>query len=69
MGHRGCAGIVFLACAADGVLESHFNSHTEPVLAADKSHRIVGEDDSASLISSLMISLVLVIMVRPKARP
>ena len=27
---------VLLKCAADGVFERHFKSHTEPVLAADK---------------------------------
>ena len=42
--------------------ESFKLAHTEPVLTADKSYRIVREDDSASLKSSLMIGLVLVIM-------
>ena len=36
MGHRWCVGSMFLECAADGVFESHFKSHTKPVLTADK---------------------------------
>ena len=40
---------------------SHFKSHTEPVLTADKNYRIVRDEDSASLKSSPMIGLVLVI--------
>ena len=51
-----------LECAADGVFESHFKTHTEPALTADKNYRIVRNEDSASLKSSLMIGLVLVIM-------
>jgi len=43
-------------------LESHFKSHAESVLTADKNYRIVREEDSASLKSSLVIGLVLVIM-------
>ena len=62
MGQWGCTGSIFLECAADGVFESHFKSHTEPVLTADKNYRIVRDEDSASLKSSLMIGLVLVIM-------
>ena len=53
---------MFLKCAADGVFESHFKSHTESVLTADKNYRIVREEDSASRKSRLMIGLVLVIM-------
>ena len=53
---------MFLECAADGVFESHFKSHTEPVLTADKNYRIVREEDSVSRKSRLMIGLVLVIM-------
>ena len=37
-------------------------SHTEPVLTADKNCGILREEDSASLKSSLMIGLVLVIL-------
>ena len=62
MGHRGYSRSMFLECAADGVFESHFKSHTEPVLTADKNYRIVREEDSVSLKSRLMIGLVLVIM-------
>ena len=69
MGHRGYSRSMFLKCAADGVFESHFKSYTESVLIADKNYRIAREEDSASLKSSLMIGLRLVIMVRPKARP
>ena len=43
-------------------LESHFKSHAESVLTANKNYRIVREEDSASLKSSLVIGLVLVIM-------
>ena len=43
-------------------LESHFKSHAESVLTADNNYRIVREEDSASLKSSLVIGLVLVIM-------
>ena len=32
---------IFLECAADGVFESHFKSHTKPVLTADKNYRII----------------------------
>ena len=46
-----------------GCFENHFNRHTEPVLTADKNYRIVREEDSASLKSSLIIGLVLVIML------
>ena len=53
---------MFLECAADGVFESHFKSHTEPVLTADKNYRIVREEDSVNRKSRLMIGLVLVIM-------
>ena len=42
--------------------ESFKLAHTEPVLVADKNYRIVREEDSASLKSSLMIGLVLVFM-------
>ena len=42
--------------------ESFKLAHTEPVLTADKNYRIVRDEDSASLKSSLMIGLVLVIM-------
>ena len=42
--------------------ESFKLAHTEPVLVADKNHRIVRDEDSESLKSSLMIGLVLVIM-------
>ena len=62
MGHIGCAGSMSLECTADGVFASHFKSHTEPVLTADKNWRIARDEDSASLKSSLMIGLVLVIM-------
>ena len=55
MGHRGCAGSMFLECAADGVFESHFKGHTEPVLTADVNYRIVRVEDSVNLKSSLMI--------------
>ena len=44
------------------MFESHFKSHTEPVLTADKNYRIVREEDSVSRKSSLMIGLVLIIM-------
>ena len=43
-------------------LESHFKSHAESVLTADKNYRIVREEDSVSRKSSLMIGLVLVMM-------
>ena len=43
-------------------LESHFKSHAESVITADKNYRIVREEDSVSRKSSLMIGLVLVIM-------
>ena len=55
--------------------ESHISSesfklaHTEPILIAEKNYRIVSDEDSASRKSNLMIGLVLVIMVRLKARP
>ena len=55
--------------------ESHISSesfklaHTEPILIAEKNYRIVRDEDSASRKSNLMIGLVLVIMVRLKARP
>ena len=62
MGQLGYSRSMFLECAADGVFESHFKSHTEPVLTADKNYRIVREEDSVSRKSSLMIGLVLVIM-------
>ena len=62
MGHRGCSRSMFLKCAADGVNESHFKSHTEPVLTADKNYRIVRAENSASRRSNLIIGLVLVIM-------
>ena len=60
---------MFLECATDGVFESDFKSRTEPVPTADKNYRIVRDEDSVSRKSSLMISFVIVIMVRPKARP
>jgi hypothetical protein len=44
-------------------------AHTEPVLTADRNYRIVREEDPVSRKSRLMIGLVLVFMVRPKARP
>ena len=53
---------MFLECAADGGCESHFKTHTEPVLTADVNYRIVREEDSASLKSSLVIVFVLAIM-------
>ena len=53
---------MFMECAADGVFESRFKSHTEPFLTADKNYRIVRDEDSASRKSSLMIGLVIVIM-------
>ena len=62
MGHRGYSLSMFLGCAADGVFENHFKSHTEPVLAADKNYRIVRDEDSESLKSSLVIGLALAIM-------
>ncbi len=34
--HWGYADSIFLECAADGVFESHFKSHTKPVLKADR---------------------------------
>ena len=40
--------------------ESFKLAHTEPVLTAEKNYRIVRDEDSASLKSSLMIGLVLV---------
>ena len=43
-------------------LESHFKSHAEPVLTADKNYRKVRDEDSASLKSRLMIGLMLVFM-------
>ena len=49
--------------------ESFKLAHTEPVLIAEKNYRIVRDEDSASRKSSLLIGLVLVIMVRLKARP
>ena len=49
--------------------ESFKLAHTQPVLTADKNYRIFRDDDSASRKPSLMIDLVLVIMVSPKARP
>ena len=67
--HWGCTRILFLECAADGVFESHFKSHTESVLIADKNYRIAREEDSTILKSILMIGFRLVVMVRPKARP
>ena len=61
--HQGCAGSMFLMCLADGVFESHFKSHTKPVITADqREYRIAREEDSVSLKSSLMIVLVLVFM-------
>ena len=62
MGHWGYSRSMFLECEADGVFASHLRSHTEPVLTADKNWRIARDEDSASLKSSLMIGLVLVIM-------
>ena len=53
---------MFLECAADGMFESHFKTHIEPVLTADKNYRIVRDEDSESLKSSLMIGLALVFM-------
>ena len=49
--------------------ESFKLAHTEPVLTAEKNYRIVREEDPVSRKSRLMIGLVLVFMVRPKARP
>ena len=60
--HWGCSRSMFLECAADGVFASHFRSHTEPVLTAYKSYEIARDEGSASLKSSLMIGLALVIM-------
>ena len=51
-----------------GVFESHFKSHREPVLTADKNYRILKDEDSASLKSHLMIGLVLVIMFLLKSK-
>ena len=34
--HRGYSRSMLLECAADGVFQSHFKSHTEPILIADK---------------------------------
>ena len=34
--NRGYSQSLFLECAADGGCESHFKSHTEPILIADK---------------------------------
>ena len=42
--------------------ESFKVAHTESILIADKNYRIVREEDSVSLKSSLMIGLVLVMM-------
>jgi hypothetical protein len=42
--------------------ESFKLAHTEPLLTADKNCRIVRDEDSVSLKSSLMIVLVLVFM-------
>ena len=53
---------MFLEYTAEGVFESHFKSHTEPVLTADKNYRIVREGVSVSRKSNLMIGLVLVFM-------
>ena len=36
MGHRRYSRSMFSECAADGVFESNFKSHTEPVLLTDK---------------------------------
>ena len=41
MGQRGYSRSMFLECAADGVFESYFKSHTEPVLTAKKNYRII----------------------------
>ena len=35
-GTWGCSRSMLLESAADGVFESHFKSHTEPVLRPDK---------------------------------
>ena len=48
------------------MFESHFESHTEPVLTADKNYRIVREDDPASLKSSLISRQILVFQVEQK---
>ena len=42
--------------------ESFKLAHTEPVLTADKNYRIVREEDSLNIKSSLMIGLVLAIL-------
>ena len=62
MGQWELSRSMFLQCATDGVFESHFKRHIEPVLTADKNCRIARDEESASLKSSLMIGLVLVIM-------
>lgn len=41
---------------------SHFKSHTEPVLTADKNYRIVREDDSQAKYGRLMMYFGLVVM-------
>ena len=61
MGQWGFSPSLFLECATDGVFESHFKSHTKPVITADQNlYRIAREEDSVSLKSSLMIGLMLV---------
>ena len=62
MGQWELSRSMFLQCATDGVFESHFKRHIEPVLTADKNYRIVREKNSVCLKSSLMIGLVLVFM-------
>ena len=57
---------MFLECAADGGCESHFKTYTEPVLTADVNYRIVREEDSASLKSSLISRQILVFQVEQK---
>ena len=44
------------------MFESHFKSHTEPVLTAYKNYRIIRQEDLVTLKSSLMIGLALVMM-------
>ena len=44
------------------MFESHFKSHTEPVLTADKNYRIVREEDSQAKYGRLMMYFGLVVM-------
>ena len=53
---------MFLEYTAEGVFESHFKSHTEPVLTANVNYRIVREGVSQAKYRSLMIYFGLVVM-------